>query len=112
MGVLRTPDERFENLPGYPWAPRYTEVDGLRVHHVEDGPAGADPGGLRALGQAGGAAAEPCSLFPVPRRHYLPGAVRLRAALDFSPAVEAEMNARRIRRGVAMGGKTAVYAKR
>lgn len=43
MEVLHTPDERFENLPGYPWAPRYTEVDGLRVHHVEEGPAGADP---------------------------------------------------------------------
>ena len=43
MKVLRTPDERFAGLPGYPWAPRYTEVHGLRVHHVEDGPAGADP---------------------------------------------------------------------
>lgn len=43
MRVLRTPDERFAGLPDYPWAPRYTEVDGLRVHHVEDGPPGADP---------------------------------------------------------------------
>ncbi|HEV2735944.1 MAG TPA: haloalkane dehalogenase [Longimicrobiaceae bacterium] len=43
MKVLRTPDERFAGLPDFPWAPRYTEVDGLRVHHVEDGPAGADP---------------------------------------------------------------------
>ena len=34
---LRTPDERFENLPDFPFAPRYTEVDGLRVHHVEAG---------------------------------------------------------------------------
>ncbi len=41
MKVLRTPDERFERLPGYPWAPRYTEVDGVRIHHVEDGPAAA-----------------------------------------------------------------------
>jgi haloalkane dehalogenase len=41
--LLRTPDERFANLPGYPWAPRYTEVDGVRIHHVEDGPGRADP---------------------------------------------------------------------
>jgi haloalkane dehalogenase len=41
--LLRTPDERFANLPGYPWAPRYTEVDGVRIHHVEDGPVRADP---------------------------------------------------------------------
>ncbi|HEX2189939.1 MAG TPA: haloalkane dehalogenase [Longimicrobiaceae bacterium] len=43
MRVLRTPDERFAALRDYPWEPRYTEVDGLRVHHVEDGPPGADP---------------------------------------------------------------------
>lgn len=48
MDVVRTPDERFEQLPGYPWAPAYTEVpagDGsdavLRVHYVDDGPADA-----------------------------------------------------------------------
>ncbi len=38
MEIYRTPDERFAELPGYPFAPRYTEVDGLRVHHVEAGP--------------------------------------------------------------------------
>ncbi len=43
MNLLRTPDDRFANLPGYPWAPCYTVVDGVRVHHVEDGPEGADP---------------------------------------------------------------------
>lgn len=43
MHALRTPDERFRDLPEYPWGPRYTEVSGLRVHHVEDGPPGADP---------------------------------------------------------------------
>jgi haloalkane dehalogenase len=41
--LLRTPDERFQGLPDYPWEPRYTEVEGIRIHHVEDGPAGADP---------------------------------------------------------------------
>jgi haloalkane dehalogenase len=35
--ILRTPDERFANLPGFPFEPRYTEVDGLRIHHVEAG---------------------------------------------------------------------------
>ena len=44
MKVLRTPDTRFQNLPGYPFAPHYTDVpdgDGgeLRIHHVEEGPA-------------------------------------------------------------------------
>ncbi len=38
MKILRTPDSRFENLPGYPFDPHYTEVDGLRIHHVEEGP--------------------------------------------------------------------------
>ncbi|HET8617361.1 MAG TPA: haloalkane dehalogenase [Acidimicrobiales bacterium] len=45
MDVLRTPDERFADLPGFPFAPHYTEVaDGeggrLRVHHLDEGPAG------------------------------------------------------------------------
>lgn len=26
MDVLRTPDERFANLPGFPFAPRYVQV--------------------------------------------------------------------------------------
>jgi haloalkane dehalogenase len=44
MEVLRTPDERFEKLVGYPFPPRYTEIpDGeggrLRIHHAEQGPA-------------------------------------------------------------------------
>jgi haloalkane dehalogenase len=48
MQVLRTPDARFENLPGYPFSPHYTNVpdgDGgeLRIHHVEEGPADAKP---------------------------------------------------------------------
>jgi haloalkane dehalogenase len=40
---LRTPDARFANLPGYPFAPRYTEVDGLRLHYVDEGPRTAAP---------------------------------------------------------------------
>jgi len=37
MDVYRTPDERFEGLPGYSFTPRYVEQDGLRMHYVEDG---------------------------------------------------------------------------
>jgi len=43
MESLRTPDERFVNLPGYDFAPHYIEVNGLRVHHVDEGPPDADP---------------------------------------------------------------------
>ena len=44
MQVLRTPDERFENLDGYPFAPHYVDVanpdggDHLRMHYVDEGP--------------------------------------------------------------------------
>lgn len=34
---VRTPDERFDALPDYPWEPRYAEVDGMRMHYVEAG---------------------------------------------------------------------------
>jgi len=37
MDVFRTPDERFEDLPGYPYEPNYVEVDGLRLHHLDEG---------------------------------------------------------------------------
>ena len=43
IAVLRTPDECFANLPDFPYPPHYTEVDGLRIAHVEDGPADASP---------------------------------------------------------------------
>jgi haloalkane dehalogenase len=35
--VFRTPDERFEGLPGYHFAPHYAEIDGLRLHYVDEG---------------------------------------------------------------------------
>jgi haloalkane dehalogenase len=35
--VYRTPDERFSDLPDYDFEPRYTEVDGLRLHHLDEG---------------------------------------------------------------------------
>jgi haloalkane dehalogenase len=34
---MRTPDDRFANLPGFPWAPRYLEWRGLRVHYLDEG---------------------------------------------------------------------------
>ena len=34
---MRTPDERFANLPGFPWAPRYLDWQGLRVHYLDEG---------------------------------------------------------------------------
>jgi haloalkane dehalogenase len=43
MSVLRTPDDRFANLDGYPFAPHYVDVDGLRVHYVDEGPRDAAP---------------------------------------------------------------------
>jgi haloalkane dehalogenase len=36
--VLRTPDERFADLDGWPYEPRYVDVgDGLRMHYVDEG---------------------------------------------------------------------------
>jgi haloalkane dehalogenase len=43
MDVLRTPDERFANLPGYAFAPHYTDVAGLRMHYIDEGPRDAPP---------------------------------------------------------------------
>jgi haloalkane dehalogenase len=39
--VLRTPDERFANLPDFPFAPHYVELNGLRVHYLDEGPRDA-----------------------------------------------------------------------
>jgi haloalkane dehalogenase len=41
--VVRTPDERFENLAGFDFEPRYVEIDGLRIHYVDEGPRAAMP---------------------------------------------------------------------
>ena len=37
MNAYRTPDERFEDLPGFPFEPTYREVDGLRLAHIDEG---------------------------------------------------------------------------
>ncbi|OBI85468.1 haloalkane dehalogenase [Mycobacterium asiaticum] len=41
--VFRTPDARFENLPGYDFTPHYLEVDGLRMHYLDEGPMDGSP---------------------------------------------------------------------
>ena len=44
MDILRTPEARFDALPGFPFAPRYLGdlggYDGLRMHYVDEGPHG------------------------------------------------------------------------
>ena len=37
MTSLRTPDERFEDLPGFPFEPRYMEIGGNRIHYIDEG---------------------------------------------------------------------------
>lgn len=37
-GVFRTPDERFADLPDFPWEPKYVETgDGLRIAYIDEG---------------------------------------------------------------------------
>ena len=48
MKVLRTPDDRFTDLPDFPWDPHYFTVkdaDGsdIRIHFVDEGPRDAEP---------------------------------------------------------------------
>ena len=44
--ALRTPDERFADLPGWSYAPHYVDdlpgYEGLRMHYVDEGPKDAD----------------------------------------------------------------------
>lgn len=35
--ILRTPEERFANLPGFPYEPRYVQVGDTRMHYVDQG---------------------------------------------------------------------------
>ncbi len=37
MPNIRTPDERFAALPDFPFSPRYIDINGLRVHYVDEG---------------------------------------------------------------------------
>jgi len=47
MEVRRTPDERFEHLPDYPFKPNYLQVDDseggeLRIHYLDEGALDGD----------------------------------------------------------------------
>jgi haloalkane dehalogenase len=37
MTVIRTPDQCFVNLPDFPFKPRYLEVNGMRIHYIDEG---------------------------------------------------------------------------
>jgi hypothetical protein len=41
MPIIRTPDERFANLPDFPFAPRYVDLGaalaGARMHYLDEG---------------------------------------------------------------------------
>jgi haloalkane dehalogenase len=45
MTILRTPDERFANLPDWPFVPHYVDdlpgYEGLRAHYIDEGPRDA-----------------------------------------------------------------------
>ncbi|MBI4935467.1 MAG: alpha/beta fold hydrolase [Actinobacteria bacterium] len=41
MTAFRTPDDRFDALPDFPFTPHYLEWNGLRVHHLDEGPRDA-----------------------------------------------------------------------
>ena len=43
MRVLRTPDDRFNGLPGFGYPPRYGDAGGVRMAYVEAGPADGEP---------------------------------------------------------------------
>ena len=44
MTILQTPPDRFVNLPGYPFAPHYVDVDeGLQMHYLDEGDPTAAP---------------------------------------------------------------------
>jgi len=41
MNILRTPDSNFSNLQDFPYSPNYLDIDGLRMHYIDEGPADA-----------------------------------------------------------------------
>ena len=38
---LRSPDSSFADLADYPFAPNYLDIDGLRMHYIDEGPRDA-----------------------------------------------------------------------
>ena len=41
--IVRTPDERFQNLQDWPYEPNYLQVGELRIHYVDEGPKDGQP---------------------------------------------------------------------
>ena len=37
-GVLRTPDERFNDIKDYPFSPNYLTIGDTRIHYLDEGP--------------------------------------------------------------------------
>jgi len=37
MPIVHSIPERFANLPGFPYAPRFVEINGMRVHYLDEG---------------------------------------------------------------------------
>ena len=35
--TYRTPDDRFEGLPGFPWEPKYIDWEGIRLARIDEG---------------------------------------------------------------------------
>ncbi|MBD8506866.1 haloalkane dehalogenase [Hoyosella sp. G463] len=43
MRILRTPEDRFANLPGFPHTPQYVDLGDVRMAYVDEGPRTASP---------------------------------------------------------------------
>jgi haloalkane dehalogenase len=44
VDIVRTPEQRFDDLPQFPFAPHYVTVEGgVRMHYVDEGPPGGEP---------------------------------------------------------------------
>lgn len=43
MKLLRTPEERFQNLPGYDFEAHYIDISEIRMHYVDEGAGDAEP---------------------------------------------------------------------
>ncbi len=44
MQIYRTPDDRFEDLPDFPFQPHFhTLGSGLRLHYLDEGPRDGRP---------------------------------------------------------------------
>lgn len=43
METLRTPDERFAILPDFDFDAKYVDIDGMRMHYIDEGPRDGEP---------------------------------------------------------------------